>query len=350
MKKLTFIICFLLSFALYGEEEGSEQDSPDRLYVIGFSSTLDFYHLNEGRTGLAPTSLAELSAVSGKYSAALALDLSHLFETHSLDTNDDFDWESFVKEANVQIQDIGGEPVTIVVGKQVIPFGQGFTRQPLPFFWNNPTVNTQIVEGVMGVSVKLSELPLFQELVDEVEFSVFESSREWDFDIQGKPAFSIRMNKTLETDEHEHTITASYVNMDNDHLKPPLSIGIDDNEERISLGFISESVFTEDLLLWGETIYFENNPYFRSPSRLLLSTGTVYQVGDKTFWTGEYNTMERRHKSYATGLWYRPVSRQGYQLSVGLEYRYTDYDLTKNESQVGVILRIQNYRAKGFRF
>ena len=183
-----------------------------------------------------------------------------------------------------------------------------------------------------------------------MEFSIFESSTEWDFDIEGRPAYSFRAKKTFETDEHEHTLTASYTRIDNRHVKGPLSTGLENKQERISLGVISESTFTEDLLTWGEIVHFNNHPLYRSPSRFLYSTGAVIQIADRTFLSGEYNTMRKHHESYATALWHRPISEQGLQLSVGLEYRYTNYYLMEDDYSVGLLFRIQRYRAKGFRF
>ena len=160
MRQILLITSLLLSFTLWAQEDGFQEEPEEgRLYILGVSATLDLYALNHNRQGLAPTSLLEFGVVSQNLSAALALDLSHLFETYDVELNDDFDWEYFVREASVQIQDVGGEPVTIVVGKQTIPFGQGYTRQPLPFFWNNHTESLREIQGVMGVSVKLSDLP-----------------------------------------------------------------------------------------------------------------------------------------------------------------------------------------------
>ena len=158
-------ICLIFA----GRTLAQQEEDEGRLFVLGFNTTLDFYHLDESREGLAPTSLAEWGLASGNISAALTADLSHLFETYSLDVNDDFDWGRFIHEASIKIQDIGGEPVALILGKQKIPFGQGFSRMPLPLFWNNPTELMREIRGVMGVTAKLSDLSNFQGLIDEAE-------------------------------------------------------------------------------------------------------------------------------------------------------------------------------------
>ena len=159
----------------------------------------------------------------------------------------------------------------------------------------------------------------------------------------------MRLKKIIETDNHEHEITASYVRINNDHIPPPF--GTDGDEERISLGFITESAFTEELLLWGEGVWFENHPLYRSPSRFMLSTGGVFQVSDKVFLSGEFNMMNDFNKNYAAALWWRPISKERFQTSFGFEYRYTSFDDNnlKDEHNLGALVRLHFYGAEGFR-
>ena len=342
---------FLLLLACFGTMALSEeaQDDKRRLFIMNFGATLDFYRLNGDRgEGLAPSSFATAQLTSEDITVALEADLSHLFENYSLDANDDFDWGRFVSEANIKIQNVGDRPVAVIVGKQTIPFGQGLISMPPPFFWNNPVEQLRIIRGVMGVSVELSELPNFQNIVDQVEFSVFESSRTWDFDIRGKPAYSIRFKKLIETDNHEHEITASYARINNDHLRAAV-LRPKDDEERVSLGFMTETPFVDDLTLWGEVIQFKNNPLFPR-NRLLFSTGAVKEIAPRVFLSGEFSAMKKFQKSYSGAVWYRLHSREGRQLTFGIEYRHTDFDnrLLKDDNYIGIMMRLQFYKAKGF--
>ena len=353
---MRMIKIFPFTICLFWTTESLTQDNlqadEGRLFVLGFNTTLDLYALDERQEGVTPTSRTELNMVSENISIALAADLSHIFETYRLNLNDDFDWERFITQASLQIQDIGGEPVALILGKHTIPFGQGYTRMPLPFFWNNSAASMQEIQGVLGMSVKVSELSNFQSLLDEVEMSIFESSSTWDFNIEGKPAYSMRITKTIETDDYEHKITSSYTKIDNDHLNLPPFLKIGRYQERISLGLITEPTFSDELLLWWEGIYFENHPLYPSPSRFLLSMGGSYQMTEKLFANGEFNTMESHHRSYAGALWYRLISVESRQLSLGLEYRYTDFKndtLLKDDHMVGILMRLQFYTAKGFR-
>ena len=62
--------------------------------------------------------------------------------------------------------------------------------------------------------------------------------------------------------------------------------------------------------------------------------------------------MAEHHQSYAGALWYRPLTRENVQLNFGLEYRYTNYEdnnLLKDDHMIGVLMRLQLYKAKGFR-
>ena len=348
MNKLVLLLLLATCFAnaaLAAEDE-------KQLYILNFGATLDLYNLDKDRgPGLAPTSFATAQLTSEDVTLALEADLSHLFENHSLDVNnDDFDWGRFVSEASIKIQNVGDRPVAVIVGKQTIPFGQGLAALPPPFFWNNPTEQLRTIRGVMGVSVEVSELSNFQGIVDQVEISAFESSADWDFDIEGKPAYSIRLTKFIETDEYEHEITTSYARINNGHQQEAFHPeDYADYEERISIGFKTETPFVDDLTLWGEAIYFRGNVLFPR-NDLVLSSGIVKQVSEGVFLSGEFSTINEFQKSYAGAVWYRFHAEEGRQLYLGMEYRHTDFDndLLDDISDIGIMMRLQFYKAKGF--
>ena len=338
-------ICLAFLFTLGTPLWGSDGDDDGRVYIL---TSLDFYRIDDEQEGLAPGSRAEVGLTLENVTTTLEANFSHLFEKHGLEVNEDFDWEQFVGEATVKIQDIGGESVAVIVGKQTMPFGLGFLGMPLPFFWNNSAEYMRWLWGLMGATVELSELSRFQNVVDKVELAIFESSRDWDFDIQEKPAFSMRVSKTIETDDYEHEIIASYARIDNDHLNDPTG-----DEERISLGFVTKTPSTDRLILWGEGVYFKNNPFFLAPDkRFVISTGVVGQITEEMFLSGEYSLMEDVQKSYAGAVWYRPFSKDGQRLTFGVEYRHTDFDSSSSENDhyIGALMRWELYKAKEFRW
>ncbi|WP_127716366.1 DUF5777 family beta-barrel protein [Halobacteriovorax sp. HLS] len=230
--------------------------------------------------------------------------LEELFQNNKVEFNDDFDVEKFVEEAYIEIREVGGTPIAIIVGKQPIPFGQNV--QAMPMFASNPLANLQEIDEVFGLTVDLTEglLGLF----DQVELSTFET-RAGDLEIGRIDGMSIRMSKML---TEQWLLTLSHAELGNNHLNSG-------EERRTSVGLIGE---TEDgsLVGWVEGILFSNNPEYPN-SKFAITVGGQYQVSESTAVVVEYNYIQDEMHEIGAGV----KTELTRNLSVGAEVRYRDY-------------------------
>ena len=339
-----------------------QQESPEvskdqgRLVILGLHGTLQLYHFRQGyeegtdgSAGVSRRSRLNAGVTIGNVSADLGLDISHLLEDYSFNVNKDFDMEAFVSKATITVQNINDHLTAVIVGKQIIPFGQRIANLPLPSSWDNPVEDIRLIRGVIGITAKLSDLPILEGLVDELELSVFESST-LDFSMEGGLGVAIRLTKTIESDELEHELSFSYAQKENNHV-----LWREGTERRASLGIISETPFTDDTFVWAEGIHFENHPIYRAPKEWALSTGVVSKISSNTYLSGELTWANNFTKSYATGFWFNLHQKVGSQLLLGAEYRHTKYKDTfygtfkEDVDQLSLTLRILFYKTKARR-
>ncbi len=238
--------------------------------------------------------------------------LEEVFQNNEVEFNEDFDLEKFISEAYIEIREVAGTPMAIIVGKQPIPFGQNV--QAMPMFRNNPLVNLQEIDEVYGLTVDLTEglLGLF----DQVEISSFETEA-GDLQIGKIDGMSIRMSKML---TEQWLLTASHAQLGNDHLGTG-------TEKRTSIGLIGES---EDgsLVGWVEGVLFSNNPEYPN-SKFAITVGGQYQIAESTAVVVEYNYVESELHEIGAGV----KTELTRNLSVGAEVRYRNY-VTEREDDV----------------
>jgi len=261
-------------------------------------------------------SYVSLSAVyKNKIRAVITAKLEEIFKDNKIDLNDDFSLGEFIQEAYIEIREIKGAPVAVIVGKQPIAFGQNV--QAMPIFNNNPLADLQEIDEVFGLTVELTE-GLFG-IFDQAEVSVFES-KEGDFEIGKIDGVSIRLSKAL-TDNW--LLSVSHVEQGNSHL----STG---NERRTSVGLIGE---TSDGMLvgWVEGMYFSNNPKYPNSS-FGITAGGMMRVHETTDIIVEYTYVEK--EVHQIGLGARVALTQN--LSLGAEVRYNDYVSAKDEFTFGL--------------
>ena len=242
--------------------------------------------------------------------------LEQMFQDNRVEFNEDFDLSSFISEAYIEIREVGGTPIAIIVGKQPIPFGQNV--QAMPMFRNNPLVNLQEVNEVYGLTVDLTEglLGIF----DQVEISAFETEA-GDLSIGNIDGMSVRMSKML-TDQW--LLTASHANLGNDHLG-------NGSERRTSIGLIGES---EDgsLVGWVEGVLFSNNPEYPN-SKFAITVGGQYQIAESTAVVVEYSYVEDELNEIGAGV----KTELTRNLSVGAEVRYRNYvDQREDDLSFGI--------------
>lgn len=248
-----------------------------------------------------------------KVRAVLTGKLEEIFQENGIELNDNFSLGEFVREAYIEIREVNGSAMAIIVGKQPMAFGQNV--QAMPIFRNNPLIQLQEIDEVFGVTIDLRE-GIFG-LFDQAELSVFETE-EGDFQIGQVDGVSIRLSKMM-TDQI--LLTLSHAEMGNNHL----SSG---HERRSSIGLIGES--TDGMLVgWVEGMYFSNNPEYQNSS-FGITTGLMMRVHEAVDVVVEYSWIEKELNEIGLGV--RTHLTQN--LSLGAEVRYRNYVEASRDSDV----------------
>lgn len=252
------------------------------------------------------------AAWKNKIRAVVTSKLEHIFKEQGVGLNDNFSLQEFVREAYIEIREVGGVPLAIVVGKHPIAFGQNV--QAMPLFANNPLLKLQRIDQVYGVTVELTE-GLFG-LFDKVEISAFET-KGGDLELGRIDGVSVRLSKMLT--EHWQ-LTVSHAEMGNNHLNTG-------HERRTSVGLIGEAL-NGDLVGWVEGIYFSNNPQYPNSS-FALTGGLMYKVHRATDIVLEYSYVQNALHELGLGI----KANLTKNLSAGVEVRYRNY-VERNEHEV----------------
>ena len=244
--------------------------------------------------------------------AVLTAKLEHIFEQNSVEFNNGFSIQEFIREAYIEIRDLGGVPVAVIIGKQPIPFGQNI--QAMPLFSSNPLNRLQEINEVYGLTVELTE-GLFG-IFDQVELSVFET-KGGDLELGKIDGLSIRLSKYL-TDQW--LLTLSHAEMGNSHLNSG-------HERRTSVGLVGQTE-DGDLVGWVEGILFSNNPQYPN-SRFALTVGASYRVHRTTEVVLEYSYVQAAVHDLGLAI----KTNITKNLSAGAEIRYRNY-VERNDHEV----------------
>ncbi|MBT7608642.1 MAG: hypothetical protein HN576_02730 [Bacteriovoracaceae bacterium] len=250
-----------------------------------------------------------------KIRAVITAKLDALFKEGKVEFNDDFSLGEFIKEAYIEIREVGGSPVAIIIGKQPMAFGQNI--QAMPFFESNPLANLQEIDEVYGITVDLTE-GLFG-IFDQAEVSIFETEA-GDMTLGKIDGVSIRLSKMI-TDQWLLTLSHAELG-ENDQGR----------ERRTSVGLVGET--TDGTLVgWVEGLYFSNNPEYPNSS-FGITIGGMMRVHETTDVIVEYNWVERELQEIGIGV--RTALTRN--LSVGAEVRYRNYVERDNEISFGITL------------
>lgn len=290
-------------------------------FKLGYDAEINLNALNskvDGGDIRLQSSYVKLSLEwKNKVRAVVKTKLEEIFAENKIDLNDDFSLGEFIKEAYIEIREINGSPMAIIVGKQPMAFGQGVEAMPL--FRNNPLVQLQEIVEVFGVTVDLSE-GLFG-IFDQAELSVFETEGE-DLKLGEIDGVSLRLSKMI-TDQI--LLTLSHAELGNNHLDSG-------HERRTSIGLIGES--TDGVLVgWVEGIYFSNNPEYPK-AEFGLTVGGMMRVHETTDVIVEYNMIQNELQEIGLGV--RTNLTQN--VTVGAEVRYRNYVERKDDVIFGISL------------
>jgi len=248
-----------------------------------------------------------------KVRAVLTTSLTTIFEENRVKLEDDFSLEEFITEAYIEIKEVGGSPVAIIVGKRSIPFVKSV--EAMPVFGNNPVSEMYDIDEVFGLTVKLDQ-GLFG-LFDSAEFSAFETEA-GDMSIGSINGVSVKLSKELSKNV---VVNAGLARMDSDNN--PLG-----TEGRAILGVIGKSD-DGDLVGWVNGMLFSNNPQYPN-SDFALTAGVKVQVTKSTDVVVEMTYVEKEVMQYAIGTNTALTSR----ITVGAEVRYNDYEDARDDEIV----------------
>ncbi|MBC7715049.1 MAG: hypothetical protein H7177_17005 [Rhizobacter sp.] len=253
-----------------------------------------------------------------KASIKLKLDRDLILDGAPLPQN--FNFEDFIKAAHIEIKNIGGKPVAIVIGKQEIAYGFDNTLMPIPK--ESPVHELGVHNEVVGFTVALDTN--FQ-LFDKMEASVFET-KDGDLRIGTIDGYAVRFSKDV---SEQIQIKASAMHLGNGD-NPELGV-----ENRQDIGIIVKSKDGK-WTFWNENIHFDNNPDYRD-SHFAISAGLSRKMGpgqlsmDATLIP---QTLKRVGLGYNVNL--------SKHIIVGAEANYTTYNPgseTKDGMRYGVSIR-----------
>lgn len=276
----------------------------------GYSST------NDERINLDGSFISMNVEYQNRIRAVLTAKLENLIARDELKFADEFDIQEFIQEAYIEVREVGGTPVAVVVGKHPIAFGQGV--EAMPAFQESPLHELLKKEEVMGLTIDLTE-GIFG-IFDQVELSVFETG-EGDLEIGSIDGVSVRASKLLTPNILATISHAEMGNGDSDT----------GHERRTSVGVLIES--TDGMVVsWGEAILFSNNPQY--PDAVFGMTGGVMvRVHESTDLVVEASYIMDELWQIAAGV----RTNMTENISLGLEYRYTDYADNRENDHTGLI-------------
>lgn len=333
VKKLLPLLA--LTFALSPSQVMAQSNDLELLdgdFRIGYEGEINSNGLasTEGRSSLNfRESYISLNAEwKNKIRLVLTAKLEEIFKNNEVSFNDDFSLEEFIEEAYIEIKEVGGSPIAIIVGKQPIPFSQKV--QAMPLFMENPVASLQSINEVYGLTVDLTE-GLFG-IFDQVEISAFETEK-GDLKLGTIDGVSVRLSKML-TDNI--LLTMGHAEMGNSHLNTG-------HERRTSVGLIAES--NDGMLVgWVEGMFFSNNPTYPNAS-FAITAGGMVRVHRTTDVVVEFNYVENTLNQYAIGTRTALTANT----TLGVEVRYNDYqDGRDNDVVFGVNLNY-SFGSSGYR-
>ncbi len=255
-----------------------------------------------------------------KIRAVLTTSLTTVFEDGNVKFEDGFSLEEFISDAYIEIKEVGGTPVAVIVGKRSIPFGAPV--EEMPIFGNNPIGDMYDIDGVFGLTVKLDKG--FFGLFDSAELSAFETEG-GDLSIGSINGASVRLSKEI-TQNIVATVGAAQL----------------DEESRMTVGLVAKSN-DGNLVGWVNGMLFSDNPEYPD-SDFAITAGARYSVTRSTDVVVEMTYVEKEVIQYAIGLDQAVTSR----FTVGVEVRYNDYQTNQEDEVVFGIRAKYEFGSNGY--
>ena len=235
-----------------------------------------------------------------------------------------------LKEASIELHDMGGVPVAFVIGKHEIAFGQAVAA--MPSYTKSGLYGTQSVDRVMGLTVRLDERILG--IIQSVEASIFSSQVDAPLSRGGTgriDSASVRIRgEILEGLQ----FSASAMHLGNKHL------GDGSAEQRYSVGLI----YTDrsgNWMAWVEGLYHadQNNPNYGQNAHFGITAGVSRRAGPGDV-VAEITWIQ--NVMTELGLGYRVYVTRN--ITVGPEIRFTRWDSpvagSRNDLRLGIAVEV----------
>jgi len=238
------------------------------------------------------------ATISENIKAVIAIKLDRMLRANGDSVESSLELEEFLKYAFVEIRNIGGKPVAVVIGKKGIPMGLGFDRFLNQH--NNPVRGLRNLDEVFGITVTLDS-----ETLGKIQASVFENLEESkDLDVGTVGSYAIRYSREI-MDGLEGNI--SYAHLGHDDRE---------DEDRLSIGAVYK---TGKNTFWAEGIYFTNHSSYGDAVAVNVGASRKFKFGEAV---AAVNFIEDHMTQLALGL---NISVND-SIRVGPEVRYSMYD------------------------
>lgn len=273
-----------------------------------------------GRDLFAQESFLELSLQwRRRVRLQVALKLEAALKESSIQLTEDFSLGEFIRDAYIEIREIGGKNVILIVGKRNIPISIMEDDSFMPF--NSEGIGHELrnIKEVFGFTLETRRLNFLG--FEDASVSFFETEG-GDFRVGDIDGFSVRLTHNLKREDLDLVI--GHTRLGNGHLDT-------DAETRTNIGLIYNQ---EKYAARFEVFYLNNNPNFPD-ARLATVTGIRYDVNSYTQVVMETTLIFRELMQISLGVKTNLTSR----LSVGAEVGYIRNFDDKDEVYAGVSLK-----------
>ncbi|HAZ14778.1 MAG: hypothetical protein A2X86_22355 [Bdellovibrionales bacterium GWA2_49_15] len=316
-KTLQAFIMALMMIAPVAMAADATDTSLGDAFDVSMTTNWDNYFKPDGagdyrfNSRIKSSSINLTANISKSIKAVLQLKIDQVIRKNGIAVSQTFDLEGFIKNAYVEIVNIGGQPIAVIIGKQKIPFSLGDGR--LLDNHEDSLNPVRDMNDLVGFTVRLDYA-----MIGKIEVAVFENlAGKGDLDLGTIGSVAVRWSREVYKDI---TVSASYTHL-GDEANPDADI-----VEIAGVYKLGDHTF------YAEGMYFHNNPKYPNADFTVMA-GYSY----KLFKFGEVVAQMTYIHNYlfqvAAGMNFKVND----SLTVGPEVRWNVYDTSfKNDWEFGV--------------
>lgn len=301
MKKLLAIVSVAM---LATPSFSSQNETLNDVLDVSATINIDNYYAQsssgdyEDNAQIKGSAIKFTAKISENIRAVLLLKLDRTLRANGVDISSQMNLEEFVKHAYIDIRNVGGSPVAVLIGKQSIPMGVGFDR--MLNVHANRVRGLRTIDEVFGLTVTLDN-----ETIGKIEASVFEDTDgAGDLDIGEMNSYTIRYSRVV-ADGVE--VRGSYSRLGHEDR---------DDETRAVVGAVYK---VEKNTFWAEGVYFTNHAKFGDGHAANVGYSREFKYGEAV---ASVSFIQDSLVQVAAGLNLKVSD----SVSVGPEVRYNMYE------------------------